>query len=107
MKSLFQETNFAAFGFFPSRIQEKKMEIHHGSNNIAFDPGFEEFEEIDISDYEGDHSKKIHKATKNNSWFDDFRIVQFANKKIKDPFLFGIKDGKYYLISFWDTDVWE
>ena len=106
MVSQVEKINFEALGFFPAKVSEEKIEIVAGEEQIVFDPGIERFEEVEIEDYEGDHAQKIKKATKDNVWFDDFKVVRFAKRAIRDPFLLGIKDGKYYFICFWNTDIW-
>ncbi len=95
-------------GFFPAMIKKDLIAVADTKNNreLHFKTESREFTTYSPDQFRGNIPSKIKEViSKDNEWFDEFEIV--APERTVDPFLFGVKDGKRYFISCWDTDEWE
>ena len=93
-------------GFYPTKISDHSIIINDEANNrkIRFSLDNRRFRQISL--VEEDVPDEIKSIVKHkNEWFDEFEL--YRPKRIpRDPFLFGIKDGKYYFICAWGLDAW-
>lgn len=98
-------------GFYPSIITDSLIAIADLKNDreLHFETESHSFDLQSPEDFEDDGNvipSKIKKVvSKDNEWFDSFEIAH--PQRTTDPFLFGIKNDKYYFICSWNTDIWE
>lgn len=126
MKNLVKQgydRNLVSLGFYPAQIEmgedangEKvvktlKFADIKNDKELHFELDDYHFDIVDVEDFK-DKPKQIGNIIKKDKriWFDKYEIaypVEDDKPINQDPFLLGIKDGKRYLISSWNTEIWD
>ena len=93
-------------GFYPAEISDHSIVIKDNVHNRKIRFGLNDRDFRSFSSGDEDVPDELRNVIeKKNEWFDEFRL--YRPKYIpKDPFLFGLKNGKCYFICAWGLNAW-